>query len=289
MIYFLIPVFNEAPNLGKLCRDLLAVLPAEEKHYVFVDDCSSDDSVDVIRGSMPPRFITILSNEVNSGPGACFSKGLNHILEHAADEDDRVVTMEGDNTCDLDILPVMSTLVSTWQFDVALASVYAQGGGFSKTSVVRKVISIVANALLRSAFDIQAVTLSSFYRVYSVRILRRIRTKFRNLVQEPGFICAFELLLKAVRVEARIIQTAKCKKSDLSVSDFASLARHLCRRSDDILYERSQNFCAVRQFPGCARLTEPDSAEVAGQFFGQPSGSSLDQVNRVLPQSRFAR
>ncbi len=214
MIYFLVPVFNEASNLGRLCNDLLAVLPSEAKHYVFVDDCSTDESVEVIRNSMPPASVTILSNPVNSGPGACFANGFGHILALPVTPQDRVVTMEGDNTCDLQILPLMNALASTWKFDLVLASVYAQGGGFSKTSGLRKTISFVANSVLRSAFDIRVSTLSSFYRVYSISLLQAIRREHTQVVQEPGFICAFELLLKSIHVKAKVIEVPMILHSD---------------------------------------------------------------------------
>ena len=57
-------------------------------------------------------------------------------------DNDKVVTVEGDNTSDLEILPVMLAN-SKMGFGLVLASVYAQGGGFDKTSAFRKIISFM--------------------------------------------------------------------------------------------------------------------------------------------------
>lgn len=214
MIFFLIPIYNEAPNLQRLCNDLLSALPGESKHFVFVDDCSTDNSLEVIRQSIDSNSLTALSNKINSGPGACFSLGFEHLMNRPLSPEDRVITLEGDNTCDLTLLPLMNALVSNWRFELVLASVYAEGGGFSKTSFFRKVISFFANVLLRSVFGIKVNTLSSFYRIYSSSLLQRIKERYGKMVEEAGFICAFELLIKSIRVNARTIEVPMILNSD---------------------------------------------------------------------------
>ncbi len=217
MIFFLIPIYNEAPNLRKLCNDLLGALPGETKHFVFVDDCSTDNSLEVIRQSIDSKSLTTLSNQINSGPGACFSLGFEYIVNGPLSPGDRVITLEGDNTCDLSLLPVMNALVSEWKFELVLASVYAEGGGFSRTSVPRIIISFMANAGLRSIFGIKVNTLSSFYRIYSATILQRIKERYGKMVEETGFICAFELLIKSIRLNARTIEVPMILNSDKRV------------------------------------------------------------------------
>jgi dolichol-phosphate mannosyltransferase len=91
-------------------------------------------------------------------------------------------------------------------FDLVLASVYAQGGGFDQTSFFRKFTSAVANFLFRFLFNVQVLTLSSFYRVYSISILRKIKSKYQALITETGFICMLEILVKGIQAEARVIE-----------------------------------------------------------------------------------
>jgi dolichol-phosphate mannosyltransferase len=214
MIFFLIPIYNEGPNLSRLCGDLLDALPGEAKHFIFVDDCSTDNSLEVIRQSISADRLTTLSNPINSGPGACFSLGFEHLMTRTLSADDRVITLEGDNTCDLTLLPLMNALTREWKFELVLASVYAQGGGFSKTSLSRVVISFIANTLLRSVFGIKVNTLSSFYRIYSATLLQRVKERYGNMVEEAGFICAFELLIKSISVNARVIEVPMILNSD---------------------------------------------------------------------------
>lgn len=88
-----------------------------------------------------------------------------------------------------------------------LASVYAQGGGFDRTSLLRKLVSFAANMLFRLFFDLKVLTLSSFFRVYSMPVLREIKNRYGGtIIGEPGFISMLEILVKAIRCKAKIIE-----------------------------------------------------------------------------------
>jgi dolichol-phosphate mannosyltransferase len=214
MIYFLVPVYNESPNIAGLAAGLINVLPGKDKHIVFVNDGSTDDTSEKIEQYFLGSPYTLLVNQINSGPGFSFNVGFSHIIEVSKRENDLVVSIEGDNTSDLSILPLMMSLAETWNFDLVLASVYAQGGGFSKTSFLRKLISITANQIFRTVFDVKVLTLSSFYRVYKVDLLKKIGQRHPSIVSEKGFLCALELLLKAIGVGARVIEVPMMLKSE---------------------------------------------------------------------------
>lgn len=205
MIYFLVPVFNEAPNIQLLAESLKRTL-TEEKFFLFVDDCSTDNSVGLIEKNFSSENYFILKKESNSGPGNSFNMGFEWILNHSENiENDIVVTIEADNTSDLSILPVM-VMLSKFGFSLVLASVYAQGGGFDKTSFGRKIISFFANMLFRMAFNIKVLTLSSFYRVYHLSLIRSIKQKNSIIIKESGFLSMLEILLKSISLQAQIIE-----------------------------------------------------------------------------------
>ncbi len=204
MIFFLIPVYNEAANLDNLHRALTSREDHPTIHYVFSDDGSTDRSREMIDKLFAGSTYTLLGDGVNRGPGAAFNTGFEWIVKNASPTD-TVVTIEADCTSDLGILPVMLTL-RTLGYDLVLASVYAQGGGFDKTSFFRKFISASANFLFRFLFNVKVLTLSSFYRVYSVQLLRRIQEKYAGFISESGFVCMLEILVRSIHCDARIIE-----------------------------------------------------------------------------------
>jgi dolichol-phosphate mannosyltransferase len=205
MFYFLIPVYNESPNLDQLAENLKAALPGEARFYIFVDDGSSDDTVSKLSSLFSYEPHHIITKEKNAGPGHSFNLGFKWVLENSKNDGDFVITIEADNTSDPGLLPKM-TAIAKMDFDLVLASVYAQGGGFEKSSFFRKLISFSANFFLRFAFNIKVQTLSSFYRIYRVSLLRKISSNYPEIISENGFVCMFEILLKAINQKASVIE-----------------------------------------------------------------------------------
>lgn len=212
MIYFLIPVFNEAPNIEELTDTLKRAIPQYKKFYLFVDDCSTDKTQELINQYLTEGEFHIISKEKNLGPGDSFNLGFEWILQHSKMEEDKVVTLEADNTSDISILDKMIK-ISELGYDLVLASVYAQGGGFERTTLFRKLVSFIVNILLRIVFEVKTLTLSSFYRIYKIQLLKSIKDNYTNIVVEKGFVSMFEILLKAIRLNAIIIEIPMKLKS----------------------------------------------------------------------------
>ncbi len=204
MIYFLVPVYNEAINLPNLANELLALSLNEPACFVFSDDGSTDHSIAEIHRLFQNTRYIILGDGVNRGPGYAFNEGFNWILTQAYPKG-RVVTLEADGTSDLSLLPVMLSL-NDHGYDMVLASVYAQGGGFDNVSFLRLLASSVANLMFRFLFNIRVLTLSSFYRVYSISILDKIKAQRGGLIQEAGFISMLEILVNGLAAGARVIE-----------------------------------------------------------------------------------
>jgi glycosyltransferase involved in cell wall biosynthesis len=211
MIYFVIPVYNEEENLPNLKRELEAVHLNEEKFYVFCDDGSKDKSREAIAALFNGLNYHITGDGSNHGPGKAFDTGFEWVLANCRDSD-IVVTIEADCTSDTAILSDMIT-ISNLGYDLVLASVYTQSGHLEKTNFMRKFISSVANMIMRFVFNIRVLTLSSFYRVYKVSLLKRIKEKYNVLISEPGFICMLEILHKAIKVNAKIIEVPTVLRS----------------------------------------------------------------------------
>ncbi len=205
MIYFLIPIFNEEQNLNLLSENLRSILSDEQKYFIFADDGSSDGSVEKIHQLFKGLDYTVLGDGTNHGPGHAFNVGFEWILNQSKTDSDIVVTIEADNTSDLNILYPM-VCNNRMGFSMVLASVYSQGGGFDKTSFLRKFYSSIANLLLRFIFDIKVQTLSSFYRVYSIVLLKKIKVQHKVIIAERGFLCMIEILIKAIKSDATILE-----------------------------------------------------------------------------------
>lgn len=212
MIYFLIPVFNEAENIPQLASSLNQL--SFEWKVIIVDDGSTDGTGLSMKQHFRTGQIHILNNPANKGPGYSFNRGFEWILQNSNPEVDLVVTLEGDNTSDLDSLHEMITLADSG-CSLVLASVYMKGGSISQTNAFKIFLSEAANRLARSVFSIHHKTLTSFYRVYKISLLRQIKNKYGVIISENGFLCKLELLLKARQCGARVCETPTHLQSHL--------------------------------------------------------------------------
>jgi len=203
MIWVLIPVFNEAAGIPSMLEELRESLISHGAFsLVLVDDGSTDHSKEVIQNSLSNSDYSIHLGQ-NMGPGSAFLAGFEFILK-LAENKDSILTLEGDGTADLSSLSEMFIALKT--YDLVLASVYLNTNGFSKTSAWRMFVSKMANGISRNYLGLPQKTLTSFYRLWSVELLRKMKFRFPNLIEEQGFICQVELLFKAKLVNAHIIE-----------------------------------------------------------------------------------
>jgi dolichol-phosphate mannosyltransferase len=207
-------LYNEAANIPMLASNLFARQESDRDYYVLVDDGSTDGTGAAVEAAFLGKAYHYLRLDLNQGPGRAFDAGFAFILDRFSEDDLRVVTMEGDNTSDLSVLPAMLEAAGAGH-DLVLASVYAPGGGFSRPSRFRRLVSNMANGLLRLVFRLHIRTLTSFYRVYRLGLLRRIRQRYGCLCAERGFICKVELLLRARACRARITEVPVVLQSHL--------------------------------------------------------------------------
>lgn len=203
-ILFVIPAFNEVENLPRLLGDLAGrpLLHAAGSRVIVVDDGSEDGTCDLVRAYRGPLSLQLVELGTNQGPGAAFRAGFDAALAGAS-ENALIVTLEADTTSDLDALPGMLARAQAGA-ELVLASVHA-GGRMVNVSPFRRTMSSAAGVLVRLALGLDARTVSSFFRVYRVSILRAGIVRYGDrLIEEPGFACKAELLVKLSSLGARV-------------------------------------------------------------------------------------
>ena len=196
-VIFVIPAYNEEENLQVLLPDLCRFMQffGYEFRIIVVNDGSDDGTADVVRSLQDTMPITLLNHEVNLGPGMAFRTGLKEALSIAGD-DDMIVTMEADNTGDFYVLHKMLRRCEEGT-DLVLASVYGEGRVLG-APLYRRFFSHCANSLLKFIFRVKGVnTFTSFFRVHRSTMLKEAAKVYGdNLIEEPGFVCMLELLIK---------------------------------------------------------------------------------------------
>jgi len=197
-LYFIVPVYNEAANIPKLLVQLSGAADAVgfEKRFVFVDDGSDDGTAAVLNAAAATYPITVLPHSRNLGVAAAFNTGFAFLLKEMKNED-LIVSLEGDNTSDPEVLPRMVHAVGDGA-DIVLASCYHHNGSIVNVRWWRLLLSHIANGTMKTVFSLNAIaTLSSFYRVYRAGTLKKVQDAFGEpILVSRGFECMIELLAK---------------------------------------------------------------------------------------------
>ena len=204
MIYAVVPVLNEEPNVANLVVRLKDALePFAPYRILFVDDGSTDGTVAVLRAAGPP--IEVVLHPRNLGPGAAFRTGFKHVLA-TLQARDLVLTLEGDGTSDLAIVPRMLSRIRHEDDDIVLASCYLFGGGIKGTAIHRVGLSHIANGLVKQTLSLSGLaTLSSFFRIYQGRTLLRLREAYgEEMFHSNGFESQIEILHLAAKLNLSV-------------------------------------------------------------------------------------
>jgi dolichol-phosphate mannosyltransferase len=206
MIRFVIPAYNERENIPRLMEDLAPRARALGARIIFVDDGSTDGTAEAIEAHAGDLHLAVIRHSVNRGLGTAINTGLRAALGEAED-DDAIVTLESDNTSDLDDLAPMLARFHEG-YDVVLASVYAPGGRIVGVAPWRLMASRAVSGSFRRLGGLNHIhTLSSLYRVYRADTLRRAAETYGYLlVREPGFAANVELLLKLYNSGATVAE-----------------------------------------------------------------------------------
>lgn len=237
--YLIAPVLNESGNIPGLIanwRSLSAALLDCRITFILVDDGSTDDTAAQAEAHKGELDFRVLSHHENRGPGYAFGTAFEH-LATCLEPDDYVGMMEGDNTSRIDTLLVMLERCRREDLDVVLASPYSYGGGFHRTSLMRRFLSHGANGMLRGIIGMHGIhTMSSFFRVCRGRAIRTLQEQYGDrIIERAGFEGTVEMLKKIMilgltvsEVPMRLDSTARIGKSKMKILRTILGYLHLC-------------------------------------------------------------
>lgn len=224
----LIPVRNELEAIPPLFGRFVAsasALPPDWK-LLIVDGCSSDGTAELVETWADRLPVRVLRLTENRGLGGALEAGLLDAIEHAT----VIVTMDGDDSHDPTTIPSMLRKIEAGA-DLVIASRFEPGGKEIGVAGYRKALSHGASGLLRALFPVgEAKDYSSGFRAYRSQALGRVREHYGRLVEESGFSCMLELLLKLRGIGADVREVPLVLRYDLKPTESKMDIGHTIRR-----------------------------------------------------------
>jgi dolichol-phosphate mannosyltransferase len=212
-----IPVRNEReaiPSLFAKFEKVAPILPAGWS-LLLVDGVSTDGTPDVAEGWRDRLPVTVIRLTENLGLGGALEAGLLASMREA----DVIVTMDGDDSHDPDTIPAMLAKLEEGA-DLVIASRFEPGGREIGVAGHRKVLSHAASSVLRTLFPVgEAKDYSSGFRAYRTAALASVMDAGGRLVEESGFSCMMELLLKLRSVGADVREVPLVLRYDLKPTE----------------------------------------------------------------------
>jgi dolichol-phosphate mannosyltransferase len=224
----LIPVRNEReaiPPLFTRFAEAASDFPPDWE-LLLVDGCSSDGTPALAETWADRLPVRVHRLSENRGLGGALEAGL---LE-AIDQAKVIVTMDGDDSHDPHTIPSMLGMIGEGA-DMVIASRFEPGGEEVGVAGYRKALSHGASGLLRTLYPVgDAKDYSSGFRAYRSTALEQVRARYGRLVEESGFSCMMELLLKLRGIGADVREVPLVLRYDLKPTESKMDIGHTIRR-----------------------------------------------------------
>lgn len=194
-IDFLMPVYNEGPNIARALAEIAANVPFA-KRVVIIYDFDADDTLPVVRGlTSTYPWVDLVKN--TKGPGVL--NALRTGIE-AARANVVIVTM-ADLSDDLGVVPKMVELIEEDGFDIVCASRYMRGGRQIGGPWLKGMLSRMAGLSLHWLARMPTHDATNAFRAYRRSVLQEITIESRG-----GFEYSLEITAKAFARGRRITE-----------------------------------------------------------------------------------
>lgn len=197
-ILVLIPVYNEEKNILSQIVNLQKVLDSLCSNYKIIisDDGSNDNTENILTArEQKDNSLDYIRYPFHKGIGLTLHRGLLYAI-HKYPNAKYIVTLDGDNTCDINLIPKMISF-NKKGYNVVIASRYEKGGEFIGGDILRKNLSKSINIILKLFFKYSINDYTILFRSYEIEAIRYIVQKYGSkFVHSEGFSISPEILLK---------------------------------------------------------------------------------------------
>lgn len=188
--WLVLPTYNEAENLERFVRAVLAAAP--ELHVLVVDDSSPDgtgDIADRLAGELPG--VEVLHRAAKEGLGRAYLAGFERAL---ADGAELVLEMDADFSHDPADLPRL--LAAAERADLVLGSRYVKGGGVRDWGLLRRLVSRGGSWYARMILRVPVRDLTGGFKCFRRGVLERLDL---DAVHADGYGFQIELTYRALQ------------------------------------------------------------------------------------------
>jgi dolichol-phosphate mannosyltransferase len=184
LLSIIIPVYNEAENIGKTLDAIEQNIKTPYKIYLIYD-FDEDTTIPVVQKYIDNGWDLILLKNESRGVLNAIKTGFNNAGEEAL-----LVTM-ADLSDDYTVVDKMYDLMATG-FDIVCGSRYMPGGKQIGGPWIKKTLSRLAGISLRYLVNLPTHDVTNSFKLYKKNVLINL-----NIESEGGFEIGMEIVVKA--------------------------------------------------------------------------------------------
>jgi dolichol-phosphate mannosyltransferase len=167
----IVPTYNEAENIGRICERTLAAAPHAQ--ILVVDDGSPDGTGDLVQGMADvDNRIALLRRPGKAGLGAAYIAGFRYALEHGYR---RVIEMDADGSHPPERIPTMIGVGdASAGVGCVIGSRWVTGGSVVNWPLSREIISRAGSMYARVMLSVPVKDVTAGFRMYPIDVLRSL-------------------------------------------------------------------------------------------------------------------
>jgi len=190
VLSLVVPVYNEGPHLRAWCEYMLSLDFGVTTEFVFVDDCSTDDSRAILAENAQRPNVRVFLQDQNRGKGAAVARGIQET------KGDIVLIQDADFEYSPKDIPAVIAPILENEADVVFGSRYRN----SRT--VHRTLHYAGNRLLTMfsniASGLYVTDMETCYKAFRGEIIRAIE------IESPRFGVEPELTAKVAALKVRV-------------------------------------------------------------------------------------
>lgn len=190
-VSLIIPVYNEASHLEKFLGIIDALTLPIDKELVIVDDCSTDDSREIVANFPFTSAVTIINQVKNQGKGAAIARGIQDATG------DIIGVQDADFEYEPDDIASLLTPIIAGKADIVYGSRFKKNNPQVFRTfhyLVNRFLTIYSNF----ASGLYLTDMETCYKFFTASIIKNINLESKRFGFEP------EVTAKIARLKVRM-------------------------------------------------------------------------------------
>ena len=194
----IIPTYNEAGNIERLLKELLA----KDLDILIVDDGSTDGTIEIANSIKSNEIqINFILRNLKLGLGNAYRAGYFWALDKGYE---LVIQMDADGSHQVsDLSKMLAFIDENPQFDLVIGSRWVKGGAIENWSKGREVLSRFANKYTQALMHLNVNDATAGFRIYRANLLKRMEVQ---KVKSEGYCFQIEMTRSAQISGAKIVE-----------------------------------------------------------------------------------